>query len=449
MSTSSDLHEYDVNNGALLNQIKIGKNGGYKLAMNPILDNVIAIGSLSIKIIDTKNNKSKKLKANYINGISNIVFSKDGKYLLCAGNDSKEILCFDVQASASSDEPLYSVFMPHIPTSIAFHRNSDKKVPDVIVTYQDSDVANVIRSTFSSNTYTTTISTITASATIIAASFDLKHTDNITLAIGTSTNPFFVTNAYIQQNELLTTIDLSHKIVKDSSSVTKTSAASADAADTNDFSLLDDSEKVGKKRAFQMIDPVNDTTNIMKQINSSVDLNEETLEMKLEKLSASLNEHEANLASNADATLTTQLTSDSLITLIEQALQSDDQSLIEQCFACEDIFVLEATTKRLPTNRIIDFLRVLLLKLEKRPSRGPLIIRWLAAILRHHTAYLLSVPTLASSLANLSQILERRLSTYTHLAPLKGRLDLVMSQLSTTYSDNRNVSEPVQVYREN
>lgn len=439
-----------MNSGALLNQIKIGKNGGYKLAMNPVLDNVIAIGSLSIKIVDTKNNKSKKLKANYINGISNIVFSRDGKYLLCAGNDSKEILCFDVQASASSDEPLYSVFMPHIPTSISFHRSGDKKVPDVLVTYRDSNVANVIRSIVNSNSYTTTISTITASASILAASFDVRHSDNITLAIGTSTSPYFVTNAYIQQNELMTSIDLSHKIVKDSSGAAKAGApADADATDTTNFSLLDDTEKVGKKRAFQMIDPVDDATNIMKQINSSVDLNEETLEMKLEKLSASLNEHEAKATSNAAASLTTQLTSDSLITLIEQALQSDDQSLIEQCFACEDIFVLEATTKRLPTNRIIDFLRVLLLKLEKRPSRGPMIVRWLAAILRHHTAYLISVPTLASSLANLSQILERRLSTYTQLAPLKGRLDLVMSQLSTSYSDSRNVSEPVQVYREN
>ena len=439
-----------MNSGALLNQIKIGKNGGYKLAVNPVLDNVIAIGSLSIKIVDTKNNKSKKLKANYINGISNIVFSRDGKYLLCAGNDSKEILCFDVQASASSDEPLYSVFMPHIPTSISFHRSGDKKVPDVLVTYRDSNVANVIRSIVNSNSYTTTISTITASASILAASFDVRHSDNITLAIGTSTSPYFVTNAYIQQNELMTSIDLSHKIVKDSSGAAKAGApADADATDTTNFSLLDDTEKVGKKRAFQMIDPVDDATNIMKQINSSVDLNEETLEMKLEKLSASLNEHEAKATSNAAASLTTQLTSDSLITLIEQALQSDDQSLIEQCFACEDIFVLEATTKRLPTNRIIDFLRVLLLKLEKRPSRGPMIVRWLAAILRHHTAYLISVPTLASSLANLSQILERRLSTYTQLAPLKGRLDLVMSQLSTSYSDSRNVSEPVQVYREN
>jgi hypothetical protein len=50
--------------------------------------------------------------------------------------------------------------------------------------------------------------------------------------------------------------------------------------------------------------------------------------MKLEKLSASLNEYEANVVPNAGGT--TQLTSDSLITLIEQALQSDDQSLIEQ-----------------------------------------------------------------------------------------------------------------------
>ena len=93
LSSSNELLEYDVQNGSLLNQIKIGKNGGSKLAMNPVLDSVIAVGSLSVKIIDTKTNRSKKLKANYINGISSLVFSKDGKYLLCAGVDSKGTHC--------------------------------------------------------------------------------------------------------------------------------------------------------------------------------------------------------------------------------------------------------------------------------------------------------------------------------------------------------------------
>jgi hypothetical protein len=170
-----------------------------------------------------------------------------------------------VQASAASDEPLYSVFLPHIPASVVFHSSSDKKVPDVLVTYQDSNIANVIRTKVSSNEYTTTISTITASANILAASFHLKQLDSLLLAIGTGSDPYFITTAYVQQSELMTIVDLSHKLVKDS--VNSSSTKPGAVTDTSDFSMLDDTEKVGKKRAFQVTDEENNEGNIMKQIN--------------------------------------------------------------------------------------------------------------------------------------------------------------------------------------
>ena len=44
-------------------------------------------------------------------------------------------------------------------------------------------------------------------------------------------------------------------------------------------------------------------------------------------------------------------TSDSLLTLIDQALQSGDDALLEQCLACTDVDVIEGTTKALKANR--------------------------------------------------------------------------------------------------
>jgi hypothetical protein len=59
-------------------------------------------------------------------------------------------------------------------------------------------------------------------------------------------------------------------------------------------------------------------------------------------------------------------------------------------------------------------------------------------------------------LAGLSQMLEQRLSSYTKLAALGGRLDLLMSQITTITeangdakrTANQEASIPRQVYRE-
>jgi len=74
-------------------------------------------------------------------------------------------------------------------------------------------------------------------------------------------------------------------------------------------------------------------------------------------------------------------------------------------------------------------LRKLVAKFEKRPSRGILLTKWLSNILRYHTSFLVSIPDLSSQLAGLSQMLEQRLSSYSRLTSLNGRLELLMSQL--------------------
>ncbi len=131
-----------------------------------------------------------------------------------------------------------------------------------------------------------------------------------------------------------------------------------------------------------------------------------------------------------------------------QALQTGDDALLEQCFGCEDADVVDETSRRLPTGRIVLLLRRLVSKFEKRPSRGLLLTRWLAAILRHHTAYLVSVPDLTTQLAGLSQMLEQRLSSYARLASLGGRLDLLLSRVSTTGHHKNDNPVPLAVVKE-
>jgi len=163
-----------------------------------------------------------------------------------------------------------------------------------------------------------------------------------------------------------------------------------------------------------------------------------TLEQRLEALSKNLLEIEDRNGEDNDAPLSTGNesvdllvnTSDSMVVLLEQALQAGDDASLEQCLSCVDDSIIEATTLRLPSGKVIQFLKKLVFKFERRPSRGMILTKWLAGILKNHNSFLISIPDLASQLSGLSNILEQRLASYSLLVSLGGRLDLLMSQIS-------------------
>jgi U3 small nucleolar RNA-associated protein 5 len=182
-----------------------------------------------------------------------------------------------------------------------------------------------------------------------------------------------------------------------------------------------------------------------------------TMEQRLESLSAELAEIEKSSAADPNAIASAAVlgetpTASSLVTLMDQALQSGDDALLEQCLGCEDATVVDGTARRLPPARVVQLLKKLMAKFEKRPSRGVLLTRWLVAVLRSHTAFLMGIPDLSSQLAGLSQMLENRLATYAKLAALGGRLDLLMSQVSSRAGGDsvqeEAKKEPRKVYRE-
>ena len=61
--------------------------------------------------------------------------------------------------------------------------------------------------------------------------------------------------------------------------------------------------------------------------------------------------------------------SSALLVLIEQALQSGDDSLLEQGLACDDIPIIQATVRKIATTQIVKFVRKLVSKYEKQPYR--------------------------------------------------------------------------------
>jgi hypothetical protein len=179
---------------------------------------------------------------------------------------------------------------------------------------------------------------------------------------------------------------------------------------------------------------------------------------------------------------------ESLVSVLEQALQSHDDSLLEECLVVMDAHVsdyyhslyLSPTSNCLifsdELNYLIRFVRSgcggdrksiiihtcaavphavsnqrhflslspslslsliyittcdrLSEKVERSPTRGLSLCVWMRSVFTKHSSYLMSVPNLHLKLASLYQILDDRASVFPKLLNLNGRLELALSQIS-------------------
>merc|ERR1711920_603607 len=138
-------------------------------------------------------------------------------------------------------------------------------------------------------------------------------------------------------------------------------------------------------------------------------------------------------------------------TVLEQALKTKDNDMLEYVLRVQDRKMIEATVERLPPTKVLTFLTKVVDKFEKRPSRGSVLCVWIRTILMAHTSYLMTVPDLVESLSALYQTLEVRLRVFQDLWKLSGRLDLVMDQISQrarSQEENAQEKGPKSVYQE-
>lgn len=131
---------------------------------------------------------------------------------------------------------------------------------------------------------------------------------------------------------------------------------------------------------------------------------------------------------------TDTLTADSLVVLLQQALQTKDHALLNQCLLCTNESVIVTTIARLPTNRVIDLIHVLIAKYEKKPHARVLVTVWMKEVLTFHMSYLITVPEISVALRTMQGFFETRIASYTKIASLAGRLDLIMTQSSAKAS---------------
>jgi hypothetical protein len=409
-----------------------------------------------------------------------LAFSQCGQFLAVSATGVREVLVFDIQADADG-APLYVHAVDGVPQTLVVRSRpgtggSELVVVDVFCIFADSGgcVARIVAPSDGAQgdrEIEASMALLQSHGALLGAAFSknsrlaadgASSRDCLSYAVGSIGSPFFgevnfgAAGDALQSQILLVDNRLppsSSSAASAASAAATVGAGGADSAALGLVSTLGPNDMGGKKRPAVELE----TASAKKgkaaggADDSSAAAAERTIEEMLQPLSASMGQLE-QLVTQRPARDAGELapTSDSLVTLVDQALQTGDDALLEQCLACDDEDVVDATAQRLPVARVVLLLRRLVAKFEKRPSRSQLLTRWLLGLMRHHTAYLFSVPDLSFQMPGLSQILEQRASTYVPLVGLEGRLDLVMAQVSANNKGGAGArsSQPRSVYVE-
>ncbi|KAK9824325.1 hypothetical protein WJX72_009481 [[Myrmecia] bisecta] len=133
---------------------------------------------------------------------------------------------------------------------------------------------------------------------------------------------------------------------------------------------------------------------------------------------------------------------DSLAVLLKQALQSQDDSLLERCMSVSASSVVVTTVQRLEPADAVVLLDSIVKRLQAHALQGQALVGWLQAVLVHHTAYLMLSPGAQAVLTALYRDLEVRLSLQQPLLSLAGRLDLLTAQRKAMEDGKQRLSVP-------
>jgi len=498
-TADNNVLQYDLQTGELQSSIKCGKKAVLKLKCNPKANVMAIATSSSVRLMDLDDTEEKKkCEGAYTGGLKCLAFSQCGKYLVCAGANAREVVIYNIQSGDADDGEvgiLCTVPTVGICESVTVQHNKHTNQLYVGIVLEDKD-ATLLRvntkTLASSSSLLTTQSKSKESFSIFALSFDASSGSSkssassagvVHVAVGSDrSKPQFQTvtcednSGKLLENIAIVYTSKSAVISEDISSAgevitstvmgpldaltstarpteatttTPSKRKNSDLSDSESVSLSASDKKKAKK-AKKETEAASDTDEsksksvsfVLDHLTDPAATDSMTLEQRLEALSSSMmredsdDEEDDGEPSSAATSLSIGApTSDSLVVLLEQSLQSGDDVLLEHCLSCSDDDIIEETSKRLPITKTVQFLRKLVTKFEKRPSRGVLLTKWLAGILKYHLSYLVSIPDLTLQLAGLSQMLENRLSSYSRLASLSGRLDLLVGQVQMKSND--------------
>ncbi|KAI0097853.1 NUC189-domain-containing protein [Nemania sp. FL0031] len=119
----------------------------------------------------------------------------------------------------------------------------------------------------------------------------------------------------------------------------------------------------------------------------------------------------------------------SLGTVLSQALRTGDADLLESCLRVVDLHTIENTVQRLDSTLAGRLLLKLASRMHRRPGRAASLLTWVQATIVCHGGVLAAQPGLVKGLSELHRVLDERARGLNSLLALRGKLDLMTTQL--------------------
>lgn len=142
---------------------------------------------------------------------------------------------------------------------------------------------------------------------------------------------------------------------------------------------------------------------------------------------------------------------DTLATLLAQGLQSQDKTILNNVFQNTNEMVLRNTVKRLPVPVIVPLVLELSKRMHGHAQSGHNLIKWVRVVLTVHTSYLMTFPELVETLSSLYQMMDSRTSMFSRLSRLQGKLDLMLSQVTSQGQEEEETAasqQPLLLYQD-
>ncbi|KAK4182931.1 Dip2/Utp12 family-domain-containing protein [Podospora australis] len=123
------------------------------------------------------------------------------------------------------------------------------------------------------------------------------------------------------------------------------------------------------------------------------------------------------------------INTNSFATLLNQALRTGDNLLLETCLEETNIKAVENTIARLDSSLALELLSKLAARLHRRPGRSLTLMQWMKFTMIAHGGALVNRPDLTARLGELSRVLEERARGLPALLALRGKLEMLDAQL--------------------
>ncbi|GLH15348.1 WD repeat-containing protein 43 [Gryllus bimaculatus] len=127
---------------------------------------------------------------------------------------------------------------------------------------------------------------------------------------------------------------------------------------------------------------------------------------------------------------------DNVAHLLLQGLRSKDKRTIHTVLLQRDEAVIKRTVARLPVQVVVPLVEELASLMQGKVVRCQVAAQWLRAVIGIHASQILSSPGAMECFAPVLGLVETRLEKLTPLSRLRGRLDLLMDQLTAAQVKN-------------